>query len=178
MTSWLLVRTHARTLWGPVLILCGGYLHVDLPRVVHLTSNPASPLPYVVLEATLAKTGVQPAEVGDVVVGSVLGNSSQRANEARIGLFLAGFPDTVPVRTVNRQCSSGLQAVADVAAGIKSGYYDIGIAAGVETMSRNPMKVTLAGWPRVCVGDRVRCGGRCARGRSNRNFNRQTVQQV
>lgn len=93
------------------------------------------------LEAVLQKTGVNPADVGDVVVGSVLGPSSQRANEARIALFLAGFPDIVPVRTVNRQCSSGLQAVADVAAGIKAGYYDIGIAGGVETMSRNPMAV-------------------------------------
>ncbi|KAM1007312.1 hypothetical protein PS2_003891 [Malus domestica] len=44
-------------------------------------------------------------------------------------------PDTVPIRTVNRQCSSGLQAVADVAASIKAGYYDIGIAAGLESMT-------------------------------------------
>jgi len=49
------------------------------------------------------------------------------------------MPDTVPVRTVNRQCSSGLQAVADVAAAIKAGYYSIGLAAGVETMSAHPM---------------------------------------
>ena len=43
--------------------------------------------------------------VGDIVVGSVLGPSSQRANEARIAMFLAGFPETVPVRTVNRRAS-------------------------------------------------------------------------
>jgi acetyl-CoA acetyltransferase len=49
------------------------------------------------------------------------------------------MPDTVPVRTVNRQCSSGLQAIADVAASIKAGYYTIGLAAGVETMSTHPM---------------------------------------
>ena len=55
-------------------------------------------------------------------------------------MFLAGFPVKVPVRTVNRQCSSGLQACADVASAIKAGYYDVGIAAGVETMSKNPMK--------------------------------------
>ncbi|CAA2971933.1 3-ketoacyl- thiolase 2, peroxisomal-like [Olea europaea subsp. europaea] len=47
----------------------------------------------------------------------------------------AGFPDTVPIRTVNRQCSSGLQAVADVAAFIKAGFYDIGIGAGLEVMT-------------------------------------------
>lgn len=54
-------------------------------------------------------------------------------------MFLAGIPETVPVRTVNRQCSSGLQAVADVAAAIRSGYYTIGLAAGVETMTAHPM---------------------------------------
>ncbi|CAI6008227.1 unnamed protein product [Closterium sp. NIES-65] len=53
--------------------------------------------------------------------------------------LFAGFPDTVPVRTVNRQCSSGLQAVADVAASIKAGYYKIGIGAGLESMTVNPM---------------------------------------
>jgi hypothetical protein len=104
-----------------------------------LKDTPADDLLAAVLSATIARTGVNPADVGDVVVGSVLGHSSQRANESRIACFLAGFPETVPVHTVNRQCSSGLQAVADVAAGIKAGYYNIGIAAGVETMSRNPM---------------------------------------
>jgi len=55
----------------------------------------------------------------------------------------AGIPDTVPLKTVNRQCSSGLQAVADVAAAIKAGLYDIGIAAGLESMTVN--KVSLDG---------------------------------
>ena len=80
-----------------------------------------------------------PGDVGDIVVGSVLGNSSLRATECRIAGFYAGFPDSVPVRTTNRQCSSGLQAVADVAASIRAGYYAIGIGAGVESMSTNPM---------------------------------------
>lgn len=51
----------------------------------------------------------------------------------------AGMPEVVPVRTVNRQCSSGLQAIADVAAAIRAGYYTIGLAGGVETMSAHPM---------------------------------------
>ncbi|CAN5972659.1 unnamed protein product [Sphagnum jensenii] len=74
--------------------------------------------------------GVKAEEVGDIVVGSVLAPGAQRANECRMAAFFAGFPETVPVRTVNRQCSSGLQAVADVAAAIKAGFYDIGIGAG------------------------------------------------
>jgi acetyl-CoA acetyltransferase len=53
-------------------------------------------------KATFARTGVDPAHVGDVVIGSVLGPSSQRANECRIAMFLAGMPEAVPVHTVNR----------------------------------------------------------------------------
>ncbi|XP_057534869.1 3-ketoacyl CoA thiolase 1, peroxisomal-like isoform X1 [Amaranthus tricolor] len=88
-----------------------------------------------VLKALIDKTNVNPCEVGDIVVGTVLPPGSERAIECRMATFYAGFPDTVPVRTVNRQCSSGLQAVADVAACIKAGFYDIGIGAGVESMT-------------------------------------------
>ncbi|WCJ24217.1 peroxisomal 3-ketoacyl-CoA thiolase 3 [Euphorbia peplus] len=92
-----------------------------------------------VLKAVIEKTNVNPSEVGDIVVGTVLAPGSQRASECRMAAFYAGFPETVPVRTVNRQCSSGLQAVADVAAAIKAGFYDIGIGAGLESMTINPM---------------------------------------
>lgn len=88
-----------------------------------------------VLKAVIEKTNVNPGEVGDIVVGTVLAPGSARAIECRMAAFYAGFPDTVPIRTVNRQCSSGLQAVADVAASIKAGFYDIGIGAGVESMT-------------------------------------------
>jgi acetyl-CoA acyltransferase 1 len=91
----------------------------------------------VVLKAVLDNTKINPSDIGDIVVGTVLGPGSQRANECRMAAFYAGFPETVPVRTVNRQCSSGLQAVADVAAAIKAGFYDIGIGAGLESMSIN-----------------------------------------
>ena len=114
-----------------------------------LKDTPADDLLATLLKATVAATGLDATDVGDVVVGSVLGNSSQRANECRIAMFLAGFPQEVPVRTVNRQCSSGLQAVADVAAAIQAGYYDVGIAAGVETMTQNPMKWEGGMNPRV-----------------------------
>lgn len=88
-----------------------------------------------VLKALIEKTNVNPGEVGDIVVGTVLAPGSQRATECRMAAFYAGFPETVPIRTVNRQCSSGLQAVADVAASIKAGFYDIGIGAGLECMT-------------------------------------------
>ncbi|KAF2591620.1 hypothetical protein F2Q70_00037977 [Brassica cretica] len=91
-----------------------------------------------VLRAVIEKTKLNPSEVGDIVVGTVLGSGSQKATEFRMAAFYAGFPETVPIRTVNRQCSSGLQAVADVAAAIKAGFYDIGIGAGLESMTTSP----------------------------------------
>ena len=57
------------------------------------------------------------------------------ATQARQAGFLAGFPTSTSLHTLNRQCSSGLQAVASVASAINSGFYDIGIAGGVESMS-------------------------------------------
>mmetsp|Transcript_26178 Transcript_26178/g.57193 ORF Transcript_26178/g.57193 Transcript_26178/m.57193 type:complete len:462 (+) Transcript_26178:146-1531(+) len=92
-----------------------------------------------VFKGVIEQTRIDPKDIGDIVIGSVLGPSSQRANEARIASFFANIPEVVPVRTVNRQCSSGLQAIADVAAAIRAGFYTIGLAGGVETMSSNPM---------------------------------------
>ena len=104
-----------------------------------LKDTPPDDLLLAVLTATLQQTGIDPADIGDIVIGSVLGDSSQRAIQCRIASLLAGIPDTVPIHTVNRQCSSGLQAIASVAAAIKAGFYTIGLAGGVESMSTNPM---------------------------------------
>jgi acetyl-CoA acyltransferase 1 len=82
---------------------------------------------------------LDPSRVGDIVIGNVLPQSSLAATEVRIAGLLAGFPQEVPVVTVNRQCSSGLTAIANVAAAIKAGFYEFGIAGGVENMSLNDM---------------------------------------
>lgn len=111
--------------------------------------TPADDLIAAVLKETIRRTGVEPEAVSDVCFGSVMGPSSQRANECRIAMFLAGFPSSVPVYTVNRQCSSGLQAIAQVASSIKAGLYTIGIAGGVESMTTNPMVWEGAVNPRV-----------------------------
>ncbi|KAK1379582.1 hypothetical protein POM88_026326 [Heracleum sosnowskyi] len=89
--------------------------------------------------AVIDKKGVNPSEIADIVVGRVLAPGSQRAAECKMAAFYAGFPETVPLRTMNRQCSLGLQAVADVAAAIKAGFYDIGIGAELESMIANSM---------------------------------------
>ncbi|KAK3032154.1 hypothetical protein RJ639_034979 [Escallonia herrerae] len=112
-----------------------------------------SPVPHQTQESSVSalieKTNLDPNEVGDIIVGTVLAPGSQRATECRMASFYAGFPETVPIRTVNRQCSSGLQAVADVAASIKAGFYDIGIGAGLESMTLDVLGKARQVNPRV-----------------------------
>lgn len=89
----------------------------------------------VVLKAVVEQSGINPEEVGDIVVGMVIGHAGKRTKDCRMAMFQAGFPEKVPIRSLNRQCGSGLQAIADVAACIKAGFYDTGIGAGVESMT-------------------------------------------
>ncbi|MFO1344800.1 MAG: acetyl-CoA C-acyltransferase [Rhodocyclaceae bacterium] len=78
---------------------------------------------------------LDPALVEDVIVGCAMPEAEQGMNVARIGVLLAGLPNNVPGITINRFCSSGVQAVADAAARIRLGEADVMIAAGTETMS-------------------------------------------
>ncbi|XP_068413981.1 3-ketoacyl-CoA thiolase, peroxisomal isoform X2 [Eschrichtius robustus] len=98
-----------------------------------------------VMTAVLQDVKLSPAQLGDICVGNVL-QPGAGALMARIAQFLSDIPETVPLSTVNRQCSSGLQAVASIAGGIRNGSYDIGMACGVESMSladrQNPGNVT------------------------------------
>lgn len=92
-----------------------------------------------VLKATLEKTGVSAEAVEDVILGCAMPEGEQGFNIARLALLLAGFPDTVPGVTVNRFCSSGLQAIAQAAQAVASGMAECVIAGGVESMSMVPM---------------------------------------
>lgn len=91
-----------------------------------------------VLQA-LARRGLDPRLVDDVVVGAVSQVGEQGANLARNAVLAAGWPDEVTGTTVNRFCGSGLQAVNFAAMGVASGMQDLVVAAGVESMSRVPM---------------------------------------
>jgi acetyl-CoA acyltransferase 1 len=91
-----------------------------------------------VLKAVVERAGIKPDQVDDIQVGNVL-LPGGFATQARMAMFLAGFPEKVPITTCNRQCSSGLQAFANVAGAITSGVYEIGIAAGLESMSKADM---------------------------------------
>ncbi|KAL4441837.1 hypothetical protein ABPG77_003753 [Micractinium sp. CCAP 211/92] len=114
-----------------------------------LKDTPPDDLVVAVLREALHRAGIKADEVGDVCLGSVFPPSSKRANEVRSALLLAGFPDSVPAYTVNRQCAAGLQAIANVAANIRAGYYDIGIAGGIEHLSKDPLDWKGSDNPRV-----------------------------
>lgn len=94
----------------------------------------ASDLVAGVLKAIIDRSKINPALVEDVCVGTVLAPGGG-ATEMRAATLVAGFPESAAVRTLNRQCSSGLQACVDIANQIKTGMIDIGIGAGVESMS-------------------------------------------
>ena len=92
-----------------------------------------------VLRALAARTGIDPAGVDDVIWGCVMQIGEQTFDIARTSVLSAGWPESVPGTTVDRQCGSSQQAVHFAAAGIISGQYDIAVAGGVEVMSRTPM---------------------------------------
>ncbi|KJZ74687.1 3-ketoacyl-CoA thiolase, peroxisomal [Hirsutella minnesotensis 3608] len=87
-----------------------------------------------VLKAIIERSRINPEFVEDICVGTVLAPGGG-ATEMRGASLVAGFPESTAVRTLNRQCSSGLQACVDVANQIKAGMIDVGIGAGVESMS-------------------------------------------
>lgn len=109
------------------------------PRGMLRTTRPDDLLAHVLKAAVAQCPGLDLHEVGDVITGCAMPEGEQGMNVARIGLLLAGFPDTVPGLTINRFCSSGVQAVADAAARIRLGEADVMIAAGTESMSLVPM---------------------------------------
>lgn len=92
-----------------------------------------------VLEEVVRRAGIDKEQVDDVILGCVTQTAEQGANIARTSLLMAGFPDSVPGVTIDRQCGSSQQAVHFAAQAILAGDMDIVIAGGVESMSRVPM---------------------------------------
>jgi acetyl-CoA acyltransferase len=100
-----------------------------------------------VLEALVQRTGIDPALVDDVIWGCVMQVGEQTFDLARTTLLSAGFPESVPGTTVDRQCGSSQQSVHFAAAGVISGQYDLAIAGGTEVMSRTPMGSSFTASP-------------------------------
>jgi acetyl-CoA acyltransferase len=109
------------------------------PRGMFRNTRPDDLLAHVISSVLADAPSLDPAAIADVIVGCAMPEAEQGMNVARIALLLAGLPDTVPGLTVNRFCSSGLQAIALAADRIRLGEADVMLAAGVESMSMVPM---------------------------------------
>ena len=92
-----------------------------------------------VLRSLQTRTGIDPALVDDVIWGCVSQVGEQTFDIARTAVLSAGWPESVPGTTVDRQCGSSQQAIHFAAAGVVAGHYDLVVAGGVESMSRVPM---------------------------------------
>jgi acetyl-CoA acyltransferase len=95
------------------------------------------------LKALVERNDLDPAVVDDVIVGCVMQVGDQAVNVGRNAVLAAGFPESVPSTTVDRQCGSSQQALHFAAQGVIAGAYDVVIAAGVESMSRVPMGASI-----------------------------------
>jgi acetyl-CoA acyltransferase len=97
------------------------------------------------LETLVARSGIDPATVDDVIAGCLSQVGTQAVNIARNAVLGAGFPESVPATTIDRQCGSSQQAATFAAQGVASGAYDVVIACGVELMSSHPINVATLG---------------------------------
>lgn len=94
------------------------------------------------MKGALDRVNLKPDVVQDIQVGTVLAPGGG-CHQARMAQFLAGFSENTSLASTNRQCSSGLQALANIAAAIRAGYYEVGMACGVESMSGNDMAAAV-----------------------------------
>ncbi|MFD4781064.1 thiolase family protein [Rhodococcus qingshengii] len=104
------------------------------------------------LKAVVERTGIDAALIDDVIGGAVSQVGEQSQNVTRTALLAAGYPESVPGTTVDRQCGSSQQAVHFAAQGVIAGAYDIVVAAGVESMSRVPMGSSSIGRESLGMG--------------------------
>ena len=123
------------------------------PRGAFRTTRPDTLLAHVLQRVLARVPALDAARVDDVIVGCAMPEYEQGMNVARIGVLLAGLPASVPGMTVNRFCSSGLNAVSIAADRVRTGEADIVIAAGTESMSMIPMLGRLAMNADVFAGD-------------------------
>jgi acetyl-CoA acyltransferase len=109
------------------------------PRGVFRNTRPDDLLAHVIRAVIEQAPGIDPALITDAVIGCAMPEAEQGMNVARIGVLLAGLPEQVPGVTINRFCSSGVQAIAMAADRIRLGEADLMLAGGTESMSMVPM---------------------------------------
>jgi acetyl-CoA acyltransferase len=108
-----------------------------------------------VLTALVERNGLDPALVEDVIMGCALQVGEQAVNVGRCAALAAGFPESVPGTTIDRQCGSSQQAAHFAAQGVLAGAYDVVIAAGVESMTRIPLGSSVKNGPGRAFGPRM-----------------------
>ena len=126
------------------------------PKGVFRNTRPDDMLAHVLRSVVAQAPGIDTSRIDDAIIGCAMPEGEQGMNVARIGLLLAGLPNTIAAQTINRFCSSGLQAVALAADQIRLGNADLMLAGGTESMSMVPMmgnKVALS--PSVFKDDHV-----------------------
>lgn len=109
------------------------------PRGVFRNTRPDDLLAHVIRAAVAGAPGIDPSRIDDAVIGCAMPEAEQGMNVARIAVLLAGLPNTVAAQTINRFCSSGVQAIALAADRIRTGDADLMLAGGTESMSMVPM---------------------------------------
>jgi len=107
------------------------------------------------LKAIASRNNLDPALVDDVIMGCVMQVGEQSLNIGRSAVLAAGWPESVPATTIDRQCGSSQQALHFAAQGVMSGAYDIVVAAGVEGMTRTPMGSSIVPGMGFPFGPRV-----------------------
>ena len=126
------------------------------PKGVFRNTRPDDMLAHVLKAVVAQAPGIDVSRIDDAIIGCAMPEGEQGMNVARIGVLLAGLPNTIAAQTINRFCSSGLQAVALAADQIRLGNADLMLAGGTESMSMVPMmgnKIAMA--PSVFDNDHI-----------------------
>src|SRR5439155_22405081 len=93
----------------------------------------------IVMQEAVTRAGVDPGLIEDNITGCVSQTGEQSLNIGRNAWLAAGFPETIPATTVDRQCGSSQQSIHFAAQGVMAGAYDLVMASGIENMTRVPM---------------------------------------
>jgi acetyl-CoA acyltransferase len=126
------------------------------PRGMFRNTRPDEMLAHVLKAVCAQAPGIDTSRIDDAIIGCAMPEGEQGMNVARIGLLLAGLPNVIAAQTINRFCSSGVQAVALAADRIRLGEADLMLAGGTESMSMVPMmgnKVAMS--PKVFENDNI-----------------------